>query len=105
MLLQLLQTTPTDAALDFGWVYTKMGLVLAIVIGLAYVFLHHVLPRLGFSKPNGVRGDIEIVSRQALDPKKQLWIVRVEGRKFLLGSADQSVTCLAELRSDESPEA
>lgn len=101
LLITLVDTVPaTPAATDsFTWLLVKMVVVLGAVCVLAVIALKYVGPRLGAWR--GVTGGkyIDIVARRALDPKKQLWIIRVGTRHFLLGSAEGAVNCLAELQA------
>lgn len=103
LLIALVETVPaTPAATDsFTWLLVKMLVVLGAVCVLAVIVLKYGGPRLGAWR--GVAGSkhIDIVARRALDPKKQLWIIRVGKRHFLLGSAEGAVNCLAELQDTD----
>lgn len=91
-----------DEGAGYGWLFLRMVIVLAGVIAFAILVLKYVLPRLGAIRGQSLGGQgIEIVARRALDPKRQLWIIKVGKRHFLLGSAESAVQCLAELRAED----
>jgi len=67
--------------------------ILAGVLLLAYVLLRLGLPRM-FGMPGSGTGPIQIVARQALEPRKTLYLVNVGSQVFLVGTADNQVQYL-----------
>ena len=67
--------------------------ILAGVLLLAYVLLRLGLPRM-FGMPGSGAGPIQIVARQALEPRKTLYLVNVGSQVFLLGAAENQVQYL-----------
>ena len=67
--------------------------ILAGVLLLAYVLLRLGLPRM-FGMPGSGTGPIQIVARQALEPRKTLYLVHVGSQVFLLGTAENQVQYL-----------
>lgn len=98
-LLAQIATVPATPAsgLGFGWLFIKMLIVLVIVCLFAIIMLKYVVPRLGLAGKMQAGKYIHLLSRLSLDPRKNLWIVRVGARHFLLGSGDGAVTKIAEL--------
>lgn len=74
----------------------QLVLVLLGVCLLAVVVLRYGLKRLyGVERSEG-RG-LRLVGRLALDPRRSLYVVAVEERRFLIGGGDGQLTLLSEL--------
>ena len=67
--------------------------ILAGVLLLAYALLRLGLPRM-FGMAGSGSGPIQIVARQALEPRKTLYLVNVGSQVFLLGTAENQVQYL-----------
>ena len=67
--------------------------ILAGVLLLAYALLRLGLPRM-FGMAGTGSGPIQIVARQALEPRKTLYLVNVGSQVFLLGTAENQVQYL-----------
>lgn len=88
----------------FGfWDFFRTLLVLALIIGAVYGVLHLVRK----VQPKFIQGDdkkIKVESTKVLAPGRMVQIIEVEGRRFLVGTADHSVQLLAELEKKEMKE-
>ena len=86
---------------SFGlWDFFRTLLVLALVIGAVYGVLH-LIKRV---QPKFIQADdkkIKVEGTKVIAPGKMVHIIEVEGRRFLIGSADHSVQLLAELDKKE----
>ncbi len=83
--------------IDFTWVFLKMIFAMVAVIALAIVILRYVIPRLSFSRAQNARSDLKIVDRIPLEGRKNLYLVQIEGRRFLVASTDHQVNLISEL--------
>lgn len=93
---------PELAELDLGWTLFRTMLVLAIVVGLAWLTLNVGLRRLlGIKAVSGGGGLVKVIERVALDPKRTLFVVEVAGEVLLVGGAEQSMTLLTKLNAEE----
>lgn len=79
----------------------KMVVVLAVVCVGAWITIKFLLPRLGMAKFGRQGRAVEVLGRFNLEPKKFLWIVRVGQRRFLLGSTEAQISCVAELTAKD----
>lgn len=105
MLLTSAVTTEaaTEAgAMDFTWLFIKMVLVLVIVCVGAIIFLKYVLPRLGVSGASKRGRYFSILGRCRLETRKNLYMVEVGGRYFVIGCADHGINLIAELSEEEA---
>jgi flagellar protein FliO/FliZ len=92
-----------------AWFWTKMlvrtAVVLVIVVLLAYLILNKGLTRLvkltGSSQPR----TMTIIERMPLGPKHSLFIVEVQGRRLVVGTAEHAISLLADLRDTAPPSA
>lgn len=90
-------TTP-----DFAWLFLKTVAGLILVLGLAIVLIRYVLPRVPFGRFGRRRaGWARVVDRFVLEPRKNLYLVKVAERYFLLGSGENSLSLLSELSKTE----
>jgi flagellar biogenesis protein FliO len=94
----------TGADLDapsYGAQLLQVCLVLAGVCLLAYLVLRFVLPRF-YAAGGRVKGPLEIVQRLPLEPRKALYVVAIEGKRFLVGTSDGGAMTIVAL-PDEAP--
>ena len=89
------QADPLAGAVDGGLLRAVVGMfaVLALVGVLAYLLRRGVLTIPGQRGPRAVRVDTAL----SLGERRQIAIVYVEGRRFLLGLTPAQVTLLTEL--------
>ena len=76
--------------MDNLFIALRVVVSLAAVLGLLYVLQRRLVPRLGAA---GHR-HVNVVARQGIGPKASVVLVDVEGRRYLLGVAEQSVSVL-----------
>ena len=81
-----------------GMEYLKLVLVLTLILVLAFVVL-----RLGLPRVAGVRqvaaGAIQVAARYPLEPKKNLYVIRVGEDYFLVGTTESAMQYLTALES------
>ena len=84
---------------DLGdWWQTAAAL--AIVVGLIFL-VRYVLRRLGgLAKPGRKSTAMEVLARQSLSGRHQLYLVRVGRRVLLIGAGTEGLSTLAEVRDD-----
>ena len=87
--------TMTNALRVFG----ALGLVLALVLGLAWLVRRGTLKFPGGKSPVQIR----VESAASLGERRSVVIVAVEGRRLLLGLTPVQVSCLAELGPPPAP--
>lgn len=85
-----------EASVDFTWMFIKVILVLALVCMTAFGVIKYLLPKATFVK-QGKNSEIEILERFALEPKKNLYILKVGSRFLLLGTSENALNPLMEL--------
>ncbi|OGQ13005.1 MAG: hypothetical protein A2138_23910 [Deltaproteobacteria bacterium RBG_16_71_12] len=73
----------------------KTMLMLAVVLGIAYLTLHKGLGKLVARQNLGRR--IKVVERVSLDPKRALFLVELDGKQMLLGAGEGGVVHLKDL--------
>ncbi|MFQ5590774.1 MAG: flagellar biosynthetic protein FliO [Phycisphaerae bacterium] len=81
---------------SFGWAFIKMMIVLAaILIGLLVV-AKWVLPKLMRTTPLGFSGGIiEVLDVQRLEPRRNIYLIRVAGECFLIGTSEGGIQTLS----------
>ena len=82
--------------------YLQLLAALAITLGLIYVVLRHVLPRLQFGKP-AADGLIRVRATYPLEPRKTLYIVEAGSETLLLGSSGDTLSTLGSIPRESLP--
>ncbi len=75
----------------------KTMLMLAVVVGIAYLTLQKGLGKLLLRQNLNRR--IKVVERVSLDPKRTLFLVELDGKQMLLGAGEGGVVHLKDLAS------
>jgi flagellar biosynthetic protein FliO len=83
------RTGPTDGLLS---VLLKTMLMLALVVGLAYLTLHKGVGKLMARAQQGQR--IKVLERVPLGERRSLYLVTVDGKEMLLGVGEGGITTL-----------
>jgi flagellar protein FliO/FliZ len=100
MLLVALQEVPEE--INFGMLILRMLLFLAIVVALIYFLLKKVLPMLvGMAAFRNQT--IHILERVPIDQRRSMLVVEVQGKIYLVGSAEGQVNILMELDPEKLP--
>lgn len=87
---------PELPELDFGMMIFRMLIFLGIVLVLIYVILKKGLPLL--INPSLFRSSsVKILERIPVDQKRSLLVVDIQGKVYLLGSAEGQINILMEL--------
>lgn len=74
---------------------------LIITVGVVAVLLYFVKKYSGkFTNTSFSQKSIKIESKQAISTKSFLFIVNIEGRRFVIGANDNSITKISELDSN-----
>ncbi len=87
------------ASVDFSWLFLKMIFAMVVVIALAVLLLRYVLPRITLSRSKGVRTDLQVLDRIPLDAKKALYVLQIEGRRFLISASENHIGLVTELEA------
>jgi len=77
----------------YSW---RVALVFAILLGAMYALRRWGGTMTGIKTP---RGDMRVVETLPLAPQRSLFIVEVDGRRFLIGATPHSFTFLTELEA------
>ena len=86
---------------DFSGLFLQMMVVLALVCVVAFGVLRYILPRLPMANRFQKNQFIQIVARQHLDQRRQLWISKVGERYFFLGATDHQITLISEVSAKD----
>jgi len=80
----------------------KLGLALLVIIVLIYLSVL-MLKKMSSTRlgKSGNAGSIEVVDRHFLAPKKQLCLVKVSKRYFLVGATEQAINLLADVSDQD----
>lgn len=90
----------------YGWLILRTLIVLLAVLALAYAALRLLAKHLGRTRQTEP-GNIEVLERQLIEPRRSLLVVRTAGECWLLSSTEQGITPVGKLdptpwlRSDE----
>lgn len=84
-------TTP-----DFTWLFIKMLAGLILVLGLAILFIRVVLPRTRLGRGRGNQW-FHLVDRLPIEPNRNLYLVKIIGRYFVLGGTEHSINLITEI--------
>ena len=88
-------------SIDYVWMILKMLLILGGVCGLAWLSLKWILPRMyGPTSKFGKSNRIELIESYRLDPRRSLFLVRVDGHLFFLAGSEKGINLLADLGSE-----
>jgi flagellar biogenesis protein FliO len=79
--------------------YVKLIVVLAVVLGLAYLVIHSVLPRIAGTQRLS-SGAIRVAARLPLEPRKNLYVIRVGDDYYLVGTSESGLHYLTALAPD-----
>lgn len=95
---------PESSGIDFTWLFVKVILAMLLVCGAAFAVIKYVLPRAHFVKRQ-TDSEIEILERFTLEPRKNLYILKIADKKVVLGSTENALSTLLELEYKEPPHA
>ena len=87
--------------MDYTWTFLNMLLLLLIVCIGAIFLLRYFLPRLMGGQKYNKGNYFEVLIRYGLDVRRSLYVVRAGERFFILGGAENGITCLTELKSED----
>jgi len=79
----------------------SLTLVIGLIYGLSFLAKKYLRPERWGGKAEDYSA-IRILQSFAFEPKKKLLVVEVNGKKLLLGVAEQSISFLTELGSEFS---
>ncbi len=108
-LISLLAQVPTvpatpSSAVDFTWLFLKMLLILGIVCIFAVLLLKYAVPRVSFLQRLNQGKFFTVRARQAIEPRKMLYVIELGKRYLVLGVSDHAINLIAELGRDEFEE-
>ena len=83
-----------------GWgAYLKVILLLAGILALGYASLRLLAGRRGLMPGQSRSGQLAIVDRLPLEPRRSVYLVRAGSQHFLLASSENGIQTLGELKS------
>ena len=82
--------------INFGMLFLRMVIFLALVLLLIYILLRKVLPMI-MRAPGYANRTIRILERVPLDPKRSLLVVEVQDKVYLIGAAEGQINVMMEL--------
>lgn len=83
--------------LNLGWTLARTMLVLAMVIGLAWLTLNVGLRRLLGIRPAVGTHLVSVLERVPLDQKRSLFVIEAAGEILLVGGGDGALSLIAKL--------
>ncbi|MBL7685696.1 MAG: FliO/MopB family protein [Deltaproteobacteria bacterium] len=92
--------TAENTTVDFTWLFIKMILAMAIVCLAAFGVIKYLLPKARFVR-NAKDSDIEILERYPLEPRKNLYLIKVKNKYSLIGSSESGLNALLQLEEDD----
>lgn len=101
ILAQVASPAEQVEGLSFGWLFVKTILAMAVVIALAIFLIRYLLPRIHGTGTTRT-GNIKVLERFGLEPRKVLYIVEIEKKKILIGTTDHQITKLMDLSQKEN---
>jgi len=84
---------PASVGVDFTWMFIKVIFAMGLVCLAAFVIIKYVLPKSPYVKANK-NSQIEILERFILEPRKNLYILKVGPQRILLGTTENSISAL-----------
>ncbi len=94
---------PSMGAAEVAAPLLKTFLMLAVVLGIAYLTLHKGLGKLVERQNAGRR--VKVVERVALDTKRSLFVIEIDGKQMLIGGGEGGVVLLKDLEVPDAPAA
>jgi flagellar biogenesis protein FliO len=79
--------------------YVKLIAVLGLVLLLAYAIMHRVLPRIAGARQLS-SGAIRVAARLPLEPRKNLYVIRVGDDYYLVGTSESGLHYLTALATE-----
>lgn len=89
-------SSPALPPVDFSWLFLKVIGAMIIVCAGAFFVIKYLLPRGHFVR-RAQSSEIEVLERFPLEPKKNLYILKVAKKRILLGTTESSLSSLMEL--------
>ena len=91
---------PEGSGIDFTWMFLKVLLAMILVCGAAFAVIKYLLPRTHYAR-RAKDSQIEIVERLTLEPKKNLYILKIARKSVLVGTSETSIQPLLEWEERE----
>lgn len=86
---------------DFTWVFIKMLAALVVVCVVAILLLRYGAPYLSLRGRGPKQSPFELLARFSLEHRRALYLMRIEGKRYVLGASEGGITKLAELDEKE----
>ncbi len=84
-----------NSSFDFTWLFVKVIFVMVLVCAAAFGVIKYVIPHSHLIRKNK-NSKIEILDRLSLEPKKNLYVLKVAQKILLVGITDHSMQTLVE---------
>jgi len=101
--IPIVPATPGNAV-DFTWLFLKMLLILGIVCIFAVLLLKYAMPQIGFLRHINQGKFFTVRARQAIEPRKTLYIIELGKRYHVIGVTDHGISLITELSRSEFEE-
>lgn len=95
----ILEIANTESV-SFGAAFVKMMAAMILIIALAFVMIKIVLP-LFMKMRRKSDSKIQVLDFQPLEPRKNIYLLRIEDKKVAVGVSENSVTKLCEWEYNE----
>ena len=99
LLFQAGSSADIGSASSEALAYVKLMVVLALILGAAVFGVHVLLPRLSSGRRLS-SGVIQVTARLPLEPRKNLYVVKVGTEYFLVGTSEAGMQCLTPLKQE-----
>lgn len=83
---------------DFLYMFFVLGLLVAVMYGLLFLMKKYLL---NFAPKSNSTSEISILASKTIMPKKNISIVKVGEKIYVLGISDNSISLIDKLEKDE----
>ena len=96
----LLQRVALDDAVVPWSTYLKVFVLLGVLVGLGFYALRYAARRSGGTGLRA-RGRVELIERLGLEPRRALYVIRAGSQYMAIGSSENGLQFLMELKGEE----
>lgn len=81
--------------ISYGWLFAKTIVIMIVIIVLAFLSIKYVLPMfVKFRRKTD--SQIQVLDFQPLEPRKNLYLVKIEDKKVAVAVSEHSICKLCE---------
>lgn len=99
-LMQLAPQVETPAEMSFGWLLVKTILAMALILGLAILFIKYLMPKFSNGMARSGGHMIKVLDRMPIDARRSLMIIQVENKKSVIGVSEAGFTHVMDLTGE-----